>query len=70
MRRKLKDKNWHYLTIRIRKLVVQYKNGFMTSNEPTYFLVTLEDGYSKTMFRADSVTELFKKIKEEGRIYL
>ena len=67
---RLKDKEWHFKTIIINKLVAQYKGKWGTTNEPICFLVTIKDNGTRVMFRADSVTQLFKLIKNEGRIYL
>ena len=69
-KKRLKDKECHYKTIRITKYIHRYKTGAITQHKPQCFLVTIDCGHIKVAFRADSVRELFKKIKEEGRFYL
>jgi len=71
MKKRLKDKIWHEKTIVIHRLVEQYKDDMSTENKAVCFLVTVKDGLgARTMFRADSVNELWKLLKSESRIYL
>jgi hypothetical protein len=56
----------------IDNLVKQTGNKLGFTNEPICFLVTIKDPLSKgqTMFRADSVKELWKMIEQESRLWL
>ena len=71
MKKRLKDKIWHEKTIVIHRLVEQYKDKLCSERIPICFLVTIKDGRQyRTMFRADSLKELWKLIEQEGRFYL
>ena len=56
----------------IDKLVKRTEDKLGFTNEPICFLVTIKDPLSKgqTMFRADSVKELWKMIEQESRLWL
>ena len=56
----------------IDKLVKRTEDKLGFTNEPICFLVTIKDPLSKgqTMFRADSVKELWKMIEHESRLCL
>jgi len=63
MIKKLKDKVWRDVVIKIDRLVEQYQDGCYTENKCVAFLVTIEHGQGrKTMFRANSEEELWKEI--------
>ena len=63
--KKLKDKVWRNCTIKIDRLVEQTKDSFMTTNKTIAFLVTIDSYGSRTMFRADSTSQLWFLLKQE-----
>jgi len=66
-----KEKTYPYKTIIISKLVKEYKDKLGSEHVPICFLVTIKDGNQyRTMFRADTLKELWKLIEQEGRFYL
>ena len=69
MIKKLKDKVWRDCTIKIDRLVEQYQEDIMTTNKTIGFLVNIEFNKGRnTMFRANSVRELWKMIKHFSMI--
>jgi hypothetical protein len=68
--KRLKDKVWRDVVIKIDRLVEQRQEGAFIENKCVAFLVTIEHGQGrKTMFRADSVRELWKEIKHHTITY-
>jgi len=71
MKKQFKEKTYPYKTIIIHKLVKEYKDKLGSEHVPICFLVTIKDGNQyRTMFRADSLKELWKLIEQEGKFYL
>lgn len=67
--RRLKDKVWRDCKIVIDRLVEQTVDGISTENKTVAYLVTIyQGGGRRTMFRADSLKQLWTSLIEESRI--
>jgi hypothetical protein len=70
MKKRLKDKIWRDVTIKIDRLVEQYQDKMSIENRCVAFLVTIEHGQGrKTMFRANNEKELWQEIKHLAIVY-
>jgi len=70
MKKRLKDKIFRDVTIKIDRLVEQYQDDSGIDNKCVAFLVTIEHGQGrKTMFRANSERDLWKEIKHFAMVY-
>jgi hypothetical protein len=68
--KRLKDKIWREVTIKIDRLVEQYQDKMFTENKCVAFLVTIEHGRGrKTMFRVDKEKDLWEEIKYHTMLY-
>ena len=70
MKKRLKDKIWRDVVIKIDRLVEQYQDDIGIENKCVAFLVIIEHGQGKkTMFRANNEKELWKEIKHFAMVY-
>ena len=68
--KRLKDKVWRDVTIKIDRLIEQYQDKMYIENRCVAFLVTIEHGQGrKTMFRVDKEKDLWKEIKHFAMVY-
>jgi hypothetical protein len=69
-KKRLKDKIWRDVVIKIDRLVEQYQDGIIIENKCIAFLITIEHGQGrKTMFRVNNIRQLWKEIKHFSMIY-
>lgn len=63
--KRLKDKIWRLATIKIDRLVKQETDGQMTTNTTMAWLIIIDKGFGKTMFRVDKREDVWKRVGKE-----
>jgi len=66
----LKDKKWLHATIKITRLIKQYKNGIMTGNKTVGYLVDINrHGWKISFNDKGNLNKFWEDIKREIGLY-